>query len=231
MKLLGISGDSKTVKGEASGYLTGIMYLIPNDDLCPNSLNAGCREGCLVSAGRGAFTNVAQARQRKTEWFAKDRDSFMLQLCEDIEALARKAKKARMIPCVRLNGTSDITWENVGFKDTNGIYWTSLMRKYEDIIFYYYTKMPRRTDLKNYHLTFSGSVNPAYVKTMKKGLRLGIPMAMVFRKELPKTYLGRPVVDGDRHDLRFLDADGCIVGLKAKGKMRKDTTSGMVVDV
>jgi hypothetical protein len=33
-----------------------------------------------------------------------------------------------------------------------------------------------------------------------------------------------PVINGDETDLRFLDAKGVIVGLRAKGKARKDTT-------
>jgi hypothetical protein len=47
---------------------------------------------------------------------------------------------------------------------------------------------------------------------------------------LPETYLGLPVIDGDQSDLRFLDPQGVIVGLKAKGKGKHDT-SGFVVQV
>jgi hypothetical protein len=36
------------------------------------------------------------------------------------------------------------------------------------------------------------------------------------------------VIDGDANDLRFLDPTGVIVGLKAKGAAKKDT-SGFVV--
>jgi hypothetical protein len=45
---------------------------------------------------------------------------------------------------------------------------------------------------------------------------------------LPETYLGRPVIDGDEHDLRFLDPSGVVVGLRAKGKARKQR-GGFVV--
>src|SRR5437899_7266020 len=42
LKLLSISNDAKTVKGERKGYLTGILYLAPADtagvgNLCPHS--------------------------------------------------------------------------------------------------------------------------------------------------------------------------------------------------
>ena len=53
-------------------------------------------------------------------------------------------------------------------------------------------------------------------------------VAVVFRKELPETYLGRKVVNGDETDLRFFDEKNVIVGLKAKGKAKKDM-SGFVV--
>ena len=51
---------------------------------------------------------------------------------------------------------------------------------------------------------------------------------MVFAGELPKTWQGKPVINGDESDLRFLDPKGVIVGLKAKGQGKKDT-SGFVV--
>ena len=52
---------------------------------------------------------------------------------------------------------------------------------------------------------------------------------MVFRNNLPETYKGFKVVNGDESDLRFLDPRNSIVGLKAKGKAKKDTT-GFVVN-
>ena len=53
--------------------------------------------------------------------------------------------------------------------------------------------------------------------------------AIVFRNQLPKTYKGFNVVNGDLHDLRFLDPRNSIVGLKAKGKAKTDM-SGFVLD-
>ena len=51
---------------------------------------------------------------------------------------------------------------------------------------------------------------------------------MVFRNELPTHWNGFPVINGDENDLRFLDPKGVVVGLKAKGKAKTDTT-GFVV--
>jgi hypothetical protein len=47
---------------------------------------------------------------------------------------------------------------------------------------------------------------------------------------LPKTYLGRDVVDGDISDLRFLEPKGVIVGLATKGNAKTDNT-GFVVNL
>ena len=43
------------------------------------------------------------------------------------------------------------------------------------------------------------------------------------------TFLNRPVVDGDKSDLRFLDGENVIVGLIAKGQAKKDQ-SGFVIN-
>jgi hypothetical protein len=56
---------------------------------------------------------------------------------------------------------------------------------------------------------------------------MGGNIAVVF-DELPNTYLGKTVVNGDDTDVRFLDGQNVVVGLKAKGRARKDS-SGFVV--
>jgi len=60
-----ILGESsaKTIKGQSIGYLTGIVYLVPDETICPLARLAGCFEGCLNSAGRGAFNSVQKARK------------------------------------------------------------------------------------------------------------------------------------------------------------------------
>jgi len=51
-------------------------------------------------------------------------------------------------------------------------------------------------------------------------------VAVVFDR-LPEEYMGKPVFNADDTDLRFLDPKGVILGLKAKGRAKKDT-SGFV---
>ena len=52
--------------------------------------------------------------------------------------------------------------------------------------------------------------------------------AVVFNGGLPKIFKGMKVIDGDTTDMRFLDKTNRVVGLKAKGKARKDD-SGFVI--
>lgn len=229
MKLLGVSTDAKTIKGVAFNWLTGILYLAPSDEskmmnTCPNA-SKGCRLSCLFTAGRGAFNNVREARVKKTIQFIQDRETFMVQLSKDIVALGKKAQKKGMKACVRLNGTSDIAWETI--KDEKG---ESIFDKHSDTQFYDYTKSPSRmVDYiegrmpSNYHLTFSRSESNG--KIADEILKKGGSVAIVYKNPPAPS---ASVVDGDKSDLRFIDPDGVIVALKAKGKAKKDT-SGFVL--
>ena len=126
MKLLSVSTDAKTTKGESLGFLTGILYLAPATttkwNTCSMAKVAQCDKACLYTAGRGAFSSVQQARIRKTEWFFTDRQSFMQQLVVDIDKLFFKAKRMGLTPLVRLNGTIDIRWESIPINGSNNIF-------------------------------------------------------------------------------------------------------------
>ena len=229
MKLLSVSTDAKTTKGESLGFLTGILYLAPATttkwNTCSMAKVAQCDKACLYTAGRGAMNSVQQARIRKTEWFFTDRQSFMQQLVVDIDKLFFKAKRMGLTPLVRLNGTSDIQWESIPI---NG--YKNIFEAFPDVQFYDYTKIANRTDLPaNYDLTFSYSGVEGFQPFVQKALLNNMRMAVVFRKEqdIPQSFMGIPVVSGDNSDVRHLD-DKVIVGLYAKGKAKLDTT-GFVV--
>jgi len=159
-QLLSIGTNAKTSKGDRYGFLTGVLYLAPSDisgeQVCPMAKLAGCESACLYSAGRGAFSNVQQARINKTHRFFWDRENFMHDLVKSIESLVRKAEKLRMIPLVRLNGTSDIRWENITFRVLGNL--VNIFEVFPNVQFYDYTKISNRKDLpSNYDLTFSYS--------------------------------------------------------------------------
>jgi hypothetical protein len=232
--LLSVSSDAKTIKGETLGFLTGILYLAPSTttkwNTCSMAKIAKCDVACLNSAGRGAFSSVQTARINKTTWFFTDRNDFMQQLVVDIAKLIQKAYKKGLKPLVRLNGTSDIRWETIGFTDVSGIEYVNIFAAFPNTTFYDYTKDANRKDLpKNYDVTFSYSGVEGFQPYVEKALLNNMRMAVVFRKEqdIPKTFMGIPVVSGDNSDVRHLD-DKVIVGLYAKGKAKLDTT-GFVV--
>jgi len=232
--LLSVSSDAKTIKGETLGFLTGILYLAPATttkwNTCSMAKIAQCDVACLNSAGRGAFSSVQQARVNKTTWFFTERNDFMQQLVVDIAKLIRKAYKKGLKPLVRLNGTSDIRWESVAFTGVDGIEYVNIFAAFPDVTFYDYTKDANRKDLpSNYDVTFSYSGVEGFQPYVEKALLNNMRMAVVFRKEqdIPKTFMGIPVVSGDNSDVRHLD-DKVIVGLYAKGKAKLDTT-GFVV--
>ena len=231
-KLLSIDTNAKTIKGQLKGYLTGILYLAPSNEsgvvnTCGYA-SQGCSAACLFTAGRGAFQNVRKARVEKTMLFHSAKAEFMDQLVDDVKALKKKAEKLGFNPCVRLNGTSDISWETIPVGKASNIF-----ELFPDVPFYDYTKNIKKVlklkenPLTNYSLTFSRSESNA--SHAELALSLGVNVAMVF-KDLEKVdfAFNRPVINGDESDLRFLDPKGVIVGLKAKGKAKHDN-SGFVL--
>jgi hypothetical protein len=227
-KLLGLN-NTKIVKSIKLGYLTAILHLAPHKlsgvNICPKA-SVGCALACLNTSGRGRFKFTQDSRLNKTRYFLKDRLKFLFQLDNEVKNFKKKAIKQGLKPAVRLNGTSDLIWERYPIKDGKNI-----MELNPDVQFYDYTKIKNRLSDKlpsNYNLTFSKSEsNDDDIKDL---LTTAFNIAVVFKDKLPKTYLGREVVDGDISDLRFLEPKGVIVGLATKGNAKTDNT-GFVVNV
>lgn len=234
--MLSIDTNAKTIKGQQYGYMTGVLYLAPFNlsgyQVCAMAHIAKCHEGCLNSAGRGAFNSVQAARIKKTKLFFEDRDAFFALLIPSIRLLIRKAKAANLIPLCRLNGTSDIRWESVSF-EYEDIYYNNIFEMFPDLQFYDYTKIPNRVTahIPNYDLTFSYSGVVEFQPYVRRAINQGYRIAVVFRDRntIPAEFLGTTCVDGDDSDLRHEDPHGVVVALYAKGKAKRDT-SGFVVD-
>lgn len=215
-KKLLTTNNKKTIKGEKLGYMTYILYMSPfkansqRINVCSHA-SKGCAESCLVGSGFGGmYTSVMQSRVKRTEFFLSDRIGFLNQIKNDIEKAIKKHKD-KAIVTIRLNGTSDLSYENFRVFDGKNIF-----ELFPDIQFYDYTKNWTRFNKPlpaNYHLTFSRS-ETNHDKAMEL-LRRGVNVAIVFDK-LPKTYEGFEVINADENDLRFLDKKGVICGLKYK---------------
>jgi len=224
MKLL-TTNNAKIMKGRGKGYMIFGLHLAPADvastpthsvNVCPFASN-GCKEACLNTAGRGRFDPIQAARIRKTRWFYNDRPAFLDRLRREIRNAIKLTDSKGLTAVFRLNLTSDICWEKYG-----------IPQAFPDVQFYDYTKFPRNTRKvpPNYHLTYSLSEEPSSWDRAKKYLIDGMSVATVFHK-VPTQWRNYSVVDGDEDDLRFLDPPSHIVGLKAKGKAKLDT-SGFV---
>jgi hypothetical protein len=220
--------NTKTAKNMGFGYLSMILHLAPSNlsgyNTCP-AASAGCKAACLNTAGRGRFESIQLARIQKTLYFVKAREIFMHQLFSELQALERRAAKAGLKAVVRLNGTSDLPWENLRLDGLN------VFEKFPNIQFYDYTKVLKRIEyfaknpIANYDLTFSAAEDNE--ANWRAALSLGFNVAMVFIA-IPEQYFGIKTINGDAHDLRFTDLKGgYIVALKAKGQAKKDV-SGFV---
>jgi len=221
-KLLG----SSTYKMQKSGkykFLSEILHLAPSNiggvNICA-SASPVCIDLCLNTSGRGQMTSVQKSRLNKKFYFLADRPKFLEHLDKEIKLGYERAKRKKLKYTVRLNGTSDLPFERYLLK--NG---KNLMQNNPDVQFIDYTKITNRLNKKNkipknYNLTYSQAENN--LEDVKKVLKTKYNIATVFRKKLPKTWLGRRVIDGDKHDLRHLDPQKVIIGLRAKGKAKRD---------
>jgi hypothetical protein len=157
----------------------------------------------------------------------------MHQLQNELIRERAKAERRGYKLIVRLNGTSDIRWENIVL----GYSYANIMEALPDIQFYDYSKIANRRNIPaNYDITFSYSGVEAYQPFVAKAVANGERIAVVFRNRAiveqllanGETFLGLTVVDGDNTDIRHLDPKGAVVALYAKGKARYDQ-SGFVV--
>ena len=236
MNLLGadLSNAKLAKSAAATDWRSFILYLSPEKsagtglNLCPHA-SAGCAAACLNTAGRGRFDSVQLARLRKTLFFQKMRPQFLTKLAREIGALSKKHGPRLAI---RLNGTSDLPWHRLVVPGQDGP--LSLIDLFPGVTFYDYTPNLGRVLEKvpaNYSLTFSRKEdNDDEVLT---ALAAGVNVAAVFAgPELPGAWNGFEVINGDAHDLRFLDprgSRGFVVGLLAKGQAKADD-SGFVLD-
>ena len=217
---------NKKVKG-LEKYRILRLNLAPSDlsgfNVCPMA-SVGCKAACLHTAGNPIFQKQKdKGRINRTRYYMQSRVEFLNQLTREIKNFEIWCSKNNFIPVVRLNTTSDISWEI-----------HNIFELFPNIQFYDYTKIYKRAVKfvkgeypKNYHLTYS--LNEDNKDLAFNILKMGGNISAVFRKDLPDTYKGYKVVNGDEHDLRFLDLQNAIVGLKAKGKAKTDY-SGFVLD-
>lgn len=248
------SVNPKVEKGAGQSYATYLLHLSPATkakpahqklavpyageagevgqrlgDVCPGR-SVGCTMACLDLSGRGGkFTGIQEARRRRTLWALEDPHTFIDAVEQAIRRQLRSLKGLRLMPAIRLNGTSDIAWEEIA-----PVLFDVRFRG-RPVPFYDYTKVFARLTKPrpdNYHLTYSWSDRRDADAEAREALALGYGVASAFRGwreagegESPHERvlrigmderLGVPVFDGDQTDLRFLDPRAHSIVLKAK---------------
>jgi len=228
--------NAKASKSVALGYLNAIHYMAPHDiagvgNLCPYA-SPGCKASCLgyYSGHAGMVKNdtdinsVRASRIAKAQRFMRDRAAYLSDVVVATSRVLVKAQRENLTPVLRLNGSTDISWERIPVLGN-----PSIIEMYSHVQFVDYTKNYMRFNRPlpaNYHLTFSLSEdNHPYAKNL---LSRGFNVAAVFRT-LPTSWHGYPVINGDLHDLRHLDPKGVVVGLTPKGRKAKADTTGFIL--
>lgn len=181
-------------------------------NMCPHASPA-CKAHCLDGSGmRSVWESIHLGKIAKTIVFNSHRQWFLDRLAIELNNKQKAANKAGHRLAVRLNVLSDYPWETTGIIDA-----------FPNIEFYDYTKSPKRAGQlrPNYWVTFSRSeVNQrATIDTLRAGNNAAVVFASSLGRkftELPTTWKGFDVIDGDETDLRFLDRRGVVVGLKLK---------------
>lgn len=226
-------------------------------EVCPRR-SAGCTVSCLNTAGQGTFSNVQAARIRRTKEYFADKSAFLDKLEKEARAMIRKADRMGLTPVFRFNGTSDLpALAHVMARRLPGVQlydYTKIERpETRTLENYHLTFSLSENNWPTAKAALEAGVSVTVVfdtketreltklENKRKALELsGVTSGAEFDKltakynreflktRLPETWRGFKVIDGDESDLRFLDEKGVIVGLRAKGKARKDK-SGFVV--
>ena len=215
MKLLDTGNGNFKLKKTASSFesirVAGLS-LMPDEIICPWCVKAGCKELCLQESGKGVMSNVAEGRQRKTDFWHADKQAFLNQLERELFNFEKLCARNNVTPWVRLNVLSDIPYEKHG-----------IPQSFPNLNMYDYTKNAVRLTSKklpsNYGLMFSYSGKPEYQSQVERALKTDVPISVVFT-EIPTDpsyrFLGRRVITGDRSDILNLKSGKVIIGLKYK---------------
>lgn len=158
-------------------------------------------------AGRGWKTDLLKVHPNA--WFTM--------FHHEIRAAAKRYDGLR----VRPNVFSDVHWEKL----LPDAFWA----EFKNIRFMDYTKGWRRGTKeplpKNYRLVYSASERTSLAQIRKYVIQWRQRVTVVFDvpkdKPLPKKWNGMRVVDGDVDDDLWSRPAGTIVGLRAKGRLRK----------
>ncbi len=231
-KVGSLLSDNEKLKLAGEEYLVYGIQLAPHKiggfNVC-GSASPHCIEACIFSSGRGQMSSVQFGRLKRKLAFFNHRQEFLKHLVWEIGSKLKSCNKKGLKLAIRLNVFSDVIWEKV---------FPELFAMFPTVQFYDYSKHQFRFKQgyrlpSNYHLTYSRSENTSLEfihDLIGRGINVAIPFDCS-KHQLPSQWQGIPIIDGDIHDSRFMDAMGVIVGLSAKGdgKKMESTSSSFIV--
>ncbi len=227
-----LSKGSSNAKTKKNDRPTKILYMMPSEvggkEMCPFA-TTGCRAACLNTAGMGVFSNVQESRYNRTLMYVREKKKFLEQIAKEVNGSAKFYARKGEEFAVRLNGTSDQPLVESLIKQ-EGLH--------KNIVLYDYTKNPKKAGERYYPsghryvvtLSYSGENEKDCVDALERGANSAVVFSTKKDNVLPDTWNGFKVVDGDVRDDLMLDVSGVVLGLRAKGKAKKDT-SGFVIQV
>ena len=220
-----LSSETHKTALARDGYTQRVCHLLPHREsilvarqfgikcdhwrnLCVGSTR-GCRAVCLRKAGRLRLDDAMRAGFVRSYLWQSHRDLFLERLDAEITDFERKCKDK---PVVRLYGTHD------GDILVDA---PEIVAAHPNVMFNDYTKLPIATGkvADNVYRIKSATeltTRDEFLDYAVRGLNHAVPFDLRPNDPLPKYFHGIPVVDGDVDDLRFLDPDGVIVGLRFK---------------
>ena len=230
--------QSKLSKADGINFINAGLTMSPHKEAsefferafnhCPFATEA-CALACVgAETGQGRLPSSKIARIGRTVALHFDPVLFEKLIHLEIQELEIEARKRETLTGEnwRIAFRANIASDNTQFADE-----LAMMCHESDrfgysvpnrrIVFYDYTVIPKAV-IKNY-----GFVNRVYSrkdstneKQCLEVLKKGFGVAVVFAGDLPKTWKGYPVIDGDINDLWFTrkpEKGGFVVGLKVKG--------------
>jgi hypothetical protein len=204
-------GSAKSRKSVIPEYM---LYMLPHklagqSNLCKWSVK-GCRDNCLVTAGRGMSPVVWKGRLARTLLMFANPVAFLKLISKGLDSVEKKGG------WVRLNGTSDIPWEHI---------MGGALIKDRKIIFADYTKasIAQRPDpeMDNYRLSRSVWPGKHDAESIADLLKAGERVSMVVAD--PYAFEGiEGVAMADKTDEWIMGKVSALGLLGPKGKLLKD---------
>jgi len=200
----------------------------------------GCRAACLGNSGHLGISGGAASRAMLARYVMLCLFPYDFWLLVDYEiGLAKKrvGRCGKTLVC-RINGTSDLDVVTEAYVGDE-----SILSRHPDVDFQDYTKRPLvrsgwRTTVPNYYLVRSATERDDRAMFDEHQGNIVVPVNLPKGAALPDTFMGRPVIDGDVHDLRCADTPrdergnyAVLVRVKKRTDGKRPDTHGFIREV